>query len=80
MEHFFELPIKYRGEELLLKTRLVTFAYTYKFHIIVDNKELIVERDEERNFRVIASDNVSAASIDPELVKNIVEQLQLLNS
>ncbi|GAB3416396.1 hypothetical protein [Niabella aquatica] len=79
MEHFFELSINYQGEERLFKTRLVTFGYTYNFYIIIDGKELAVECDDEQNYRAIVSDPFARQSIDPRLIKTIVEYLQKLN-
>jgi len=79
MEHFFELPINYQDEDRLLKARLVTFAYAYKYFIIIDGKELIVERDDEQTYRVVLSDPNVHLSIDPELIEIIINQLQKLN-
>ncbi|MCF3108787.1 hypothetical protein LL912_08350 [Niabella sp. CC-SYL272] len=80
MEHFFELPVMYKDEELLLKGRLVTFAYTYKFYVIVHGQELIFERDDEQKFRVLSGINDNQPQIDPGLVAQIVMVLNQLQS
>lgn len=75
MEHFFSLPVRYNGEELSFNGRLVTFAYTYKFYIVVDNKEFVFERDDELNFRVLdESDNSHTTNAD--LLNAIISSLQ----
>ncbi|HMR83673.1 MAG TPA: hypothetical protein PKE30_11095 [Niabella sp.] len=73
MEHYFELPVTHNGETLNLKGRLLTFAYNYKFHIIVDGKELCFEKDEEGSVRVISQEKDN--TIDPQVIKNIVSKL-----
>jgi hypothetical protein len=50
MEDYFELPITYKGEELLLKGRLAAFTYVYKFYIMVNDSELEFERDDNGEF------------------------------
>ncbi|MBO9621010.1 MAG: hypothetical protein J7539_18485 [Niabella sp.] len=75
MEHFFELPVLYKGEDLLLKGRLVTFAYSYKFFVVVDGRELTFERDDERAFRVLSDAGEDGMGIDKELVKQIIAAL-----
>ncbi|MGJ7032290.1 hypothetical protein [Niabella hirudinis] len=80
MEHFFELPIPYKGEELLLKGRLVTFAYSYKFFVVVNGKELTFERDDEREFRVLVGAREDSSAIDKELVKRIINALDKIQS
>lgn len=79
MEHFFELPINYQGEERLFKTRLVTFGYAYKFYVVIDGKELVVERDDDQNYKTILTDPFARQGFDPGLIKVIVECLQKLN-
>ena len=77
MEHYFELPVKYQEEERNLKARLVTFGYVYKFYVIVDGKELVFEKDEEQNYRVL-SEQVSKDNtpIDEEMLQAIIKSLQ----
>jgi len=79
MEHFFELPVPYKGTELLLKGRLVTFAYTYKFYVVVNGHELIFERDDEHQFRVLNTQD-RPVDIDSELIGQIITVLKKLQS
>lgn len=77
MEHFFELPVRYKDEELNLKARLVTFGYIYKFHVIVYGKELVFEKDEEQNYRVLSELNsVDNMIIGEALLHAIIKSLK----
>ena len=79
MEHYFQLPVSFKGEEKSFYGRLVTFAYDYKFFVNVDGQEIIFEPDNERNLRAL-DERTSAKLIDIDLVKqigNILEKLRL---
>ncbi|WP_118975715.1 hypothetical protein [Taibaiella koreensis] len=78
MEHFFDLLISYKQQELLLKARLVTFAYTYKFFVIVDGIELVFERDDEHSFRVLSPQVTRNEMADKELAEKIIDALELV--
>ena len=78
MEHFFELPVVYKGEELTLNGRLVTFGYTYKFYIVVEGGEFAFEKDDEQQFRMLSSANVSEKHIDSRLIEVIIDALEKL--
>jgi len=53
MNEPFLLPVSYNNTSLELPARLVMLGYTYQFHIEVEGKMLVFEKDEERNYRVI---------------------------
>lgn len=78
MEHYFELPLIYRDEQLILKGRLVTFAYSYKFYIIANGQELIFEKDDAGAFRVISDQK--HPKIDRELISCIIDALEKISS
>lgn len=78
MEHHFNLEVHYKGEELNLRVRLVTFGYTYKFFVTIEKDELVVERDDEMNYRIISA-NPAAKKIDAGLFAAIVTALEKLN-
>ena len=75
MEHYFDLPVKYKSEELNLKGRLSTFGYTYKFYIIVNGHELVFEKDDDGKYRVINETTELHKTVDIELLKAIVSVL-----
>lgn len=76
MDHYFELPVNYKNEELLFNGRLTTFAYEYKFYINVNGKEIIFERDDEGNLRAITPEAALTPATDIALIKEIGEVLK----
>lgn len=74
MEHFFELPVVYKGEELTLNCRLATFGYTYKFYVIVEGQEFIFEKDDEQQFRMLSSGGAEK-HIDSCLIEAVIHAL-----
>lgn len=77
MEHYFELPVHYNEEDLNFKARLVTFGYVYKFYVIVDGKELVFEKDDEQNYRVISErDAKDNRPVNNGLLEAIIKSLQ----
>ena len=77
MEHYFELPVEYKGEGLSFKGRLVTFGYVYKFHIVVNGEELIFEKDDEDHYRVVSASQIEI-SIEKGLLEAIIHALNQL--
>lgn len=75
MEHFFTLPVSYQGNEYEYKARLVTFGYSFKFYVVVDKRELIFERDDEMNLRVLDADT-HQEPLDKELLAAIASALK----
>jgi len=75
MEHYFDLPVKYKSEELNFKGRLSTFGYTYNFYIIVNGQELVFEKDDDGQYRVIHETYELHTMVDTELLKAIVSGL-----
>ncbi len=73
MEHFFNLPVEYNGEQIELSTRLVTFAYSFKFYVRMDHQEMVFEKDDEGNYRMLTADNNITA--DHQLVTAIIHAL-----
>ena len=51
MDEQFELPVEYKGEQLLFKASLIVTGYTHKFNVDVNGQMVIFEPDEERNYR-----------------------------
>jgi hypothetical protein len=73
MEHFFKLPVLFEGAELNYNTRLVTFGYTYKFYVMIEGRELVFEKDDEGNYRVVSED--PRLNIDPRLLQSVITSL-----
>jgi hypothetical protein len=79
MEHFFNLPVLYHGEELELPGRLTTFGYVYKFHITVKGQEFVFEKDEGQHYRVMSEADEPGTPVETELLEAIIQSLQQLN-
>lgn len=78
MDEQFELPIEYKGQQLMLKASLQVTGYTHKFNVDVNGKNIIFEPDEERNYRaIIPYDDINQdINIDKELVKAIAASIE----
>lgn len=75
MEHYFELPVAYNREELNFKGRLATFGYVYKFYIVVDGRELVFEKDDEGEYRVLTEKDDKHKPVDAGLLQAIITAL-----
>jgi hypothetical protein len=71
----FELPVSYKGKEILLPARLRAFAYSYKIEVVIDGETIIFEADEERNWRVLTEQEAGHKKPDPELLKAVIHSL-----
>ena len=75
MEHYFNLPVSVNGENQSFKGRLVTFGYVYKYYIIVDGQELVFEKDEEQQYRVLSGEDTKGKPINPGIIQAIITAL-----
>jgi hypothetical protein len=78
MEEQFELPVEYKGEQLMLNASLIVTGYTHKFCVDVYGQNIVFEPDEERNYRaVIPYDDINNhKNIDKELLQVIGEAIE----
>jgi hypothetical protein len=53
MEDTFDIPVTYKGKELLFKSQLLILGYTHKISVDVNGTEVLYEPDEERNYRAV---------------------------
>jgi hypothetical protein len=49
----FELPVAYKGQELTFPARLLTKGFAPRFVILVNDAEIIFERDDNGEFRAL---------------------------
>ena len=77
MEHYFDLPVEHKGEHLIFKGRLVTFAYTCKFYIVFNGQELVFEKDDEGQYRVL-TEHTLQLNVERDLLDAIVFSLKNL--
>ena len=75
MEHYFNLPVSVNGENQSFKGRLVTFGYVYKYYIIADGQELVFEKDEEQQYRVLSGEDTKGKPVSPAIIQAIITAL-----
>ena len=78
MPEDFTLNFLYKGvpQEILCTLRVST--YTYQFLCIIDNTEMILEKDDEGNFRAMEADPFAAKKKkpDPALVRIVIGEME----
>jgi hypothetical protein len=79
MEHYFDIPVHHEGQDQLLKGRLVTFGYDYKFYVVVKGEEHVFEKDEKGEFRALSDTMAVDKNMDATLEDSIALALQNFN-
>jgi len=74
MEHFFSLPVQFKGEALSFPARLITFGHSFKFYVMVDKTELTFEKDDEGQYRVLREG--TGPEMDRALLEAIILSLE----
>jgi hypothetical protein len=69
----FELPVEFKGEQVLLKASLIVTGYTHKFSVNINGQTVIFEPDEERNYlaRLDYNNLNDGKNLDLELIREI---------
>lgn len=71
----FELTVLFNGKEHSFDGELVTFGYSYKIQMMVNDVAVTFEPDEERNYRaIVASEHRD--KMNPQLLQAIAEALE----
>jgi hypothetical protein len=80
MDESFNLPVVYKGEELLFSARLQQFGYTHRFVVDVYGQEVFFEPDEERNYRALVDPEqlYSNKKISIDLLQAISEGIEAI--
>ena len=78
MEDTFDIPVTYKGKELLFKSQLLILKYTHKISVDVNGTEILYEPDEERKYRaVIDLEKMEGMKrIDKELLRAIAGAIE----
>ena len=77
-ENIFEIPVVYKGQEMIFHAQLLDFGYIRKIKIEVNEQAVFLEKDDEGNYRAILGDIQNESKIDKALVKEIVNSLELI--
>ncbi len=82
MSESFTLSFLYEGVPKEIDCTLRLSRFKYQFLCAIDNTEMILEKDDEGNFRAIESDPFSNKNRkpDPLLVKAIADELERILS
>ena len=78
----FELPVSFRGEELLFPARMIPTGYTHKFEVEVKDVMYYFEPDEEGNYRAAAgaTKGLEEVKIDTALLQAVAEVIESIVS
>ena len=78
MDELFEIPVLYKGQELLFPARLLIVGYVHKFVVTIDKQEFFFEQDNNGKYRalVTASNQVDVKNLDADLLKAIAESIE----
>jgi hypothetical protein len=82
MDEAFELPVMYKGEEILLPTRLLHTGYVHRFEVSIQGHDFLFEPDEEQQYRALVNAEKLAelSWLDVGLLQAIAETLAELHS
>jgi hypothetical protein len=80
MSDLFELPVEYKGKELLLPAELLRMGFTHKISVTVSGIDILFEPDEERNYRAVLAetDRDKISSLPTDLLQLICQTLDEL--
>ena len=78
MDDIFQIPVTYKGEELLFPARLMTMGYVHKFLVEVYAQEFFFEQDDNGEYRALVDPGnlEHAKKIDVELLKAIATSIE----
>lgn len=79
MDDCIEIPVTYKGEEYSFPAKVIGFGYTYRLEIKLGDNIVLLEPDEERNYRAIMdpSKDHSFSTKEMEMIKEIIAVLAL---
>jgi len=79
MAELIDIPIIYKGQEMVMQAELLQGGYIHGFQIMINEIPVLFEPDEERNYRVIIDETkYNKSKLDLEIIKVIVETLESL--
>ncbi len=75
MNEPFDLPVNYKGKDLLFPSKLLQTGYSHKFEVEVYGSAIFYEPDEEGGYRAIAHPDDDPNSLDKALLQAIAEAI-----
>lgn len=78
MENPFVLEVAHNGKKLELETRFIRLGYTWKFSVMIDETEVLFERDDAGSFRALLPEGAydKNNSMDVALLQKIAGMLE----
>lgn len=78
MEDGFELPVMYKGKEILFPARLLKLGYIYKIEVDLYGVLVHFERDDDNNWRALIPDTSSGfeGKIDRNLLSAVITVIE----
>ena len=78
MPEDFTVNFLYQGIPREIHCTLRVSTYTYQFLCLIDDTEMILEKDDEGNFRAMEADpfTVKKKKPDPALVRTLIGEMQ----
>ncbi len=71
----FSLTINHNSKDYTIEGSLLQLGYTHKIYLDVEGMEVVLEPDEERNYRAVVAPELSG-TIDQHLVAAVVAEIQ----
>jgi hypothetical protein len=78
MEDAFELPVMYKGKEILFSARLLKLGYIYKIEVDLEGVLVHFEKDDERNWRAVVNDPIAQfeKKLDRDLLSAVIATIE----
>jgi len=75
MENGFTIPFEFNGKKYEPEAVFIRMGFIHQFHIQLNEYRLIIEFDEERNYRVINVEAAKDTNINPEMLKALIDKV-----
>lgn len=79
MDERFVVEFTYKGIAYNIEAQFVQLGYIHRFHVVVNDEPLIIEFDEDREYRVINPAGTSSKINDVGLLQALVEKISSLH-
>lgn len=82
MDEDLMLPVTYRGAELAFPVKIVASGFGYRFAMLIDGVEVIIEKDDSGEYRALLNNhNQTGQEEMPEygLLEAIVEVIKMIH-
>ena len=70
----FDLPVIYKGTQIILPSVFYRWGYSYKIMVEIEGRQVYFEPDEERNFRAVAEGESRVVPV--QVLQAIAEALE----